>query len=67
MINLNSVMIGLLGKKQNKINEINKNEQIFKKAGKNAVGAREARPRCFVDEGGRIAKRFALIAKPDVE
>ena len=30
-------------------------------------GRREAAPRCFVDEGGRLAKRFALIANNDVE
>ena len=34
---------------------------------KTTDGRREAAPRCFVDEGGRLAKRFALIANNDVE
>ena len=34
---------------------------------KTTDGRREAAPRCFVDEGGRLGKRFALIANNDVE
>ena len=34
---------------------------------KTTDGRREAAPRFFVDEGGRLAKRFALIANNDVE
>ena len=30
-------------------------------------GRRDAAPRCFVDEGGRLAERFALIANNGVE